>query len=369
MLRSLILFVALPMLCNASSTEDLVSILKPFRGTLQLNLAQRHEIHTHFVDWVEQQLKQGASLEQMNQRLREADLIREQMRPESPDRSGRVGFLGSIEKAVVGSPEALLAFRLPIHTGPGCSLDEAVAIYQQNPIARIATIHADNNPKGHPMYLAGLALSAPTNGGERVIASGWFSDSCNGSWANVLRKVDRTSSTRSKVLFGQWFVGRRFNFEADVNGSMIRFLFEPAIKNTDLMSTQGIAKYELVGTRLTRISPLALTRAGFIQEWLGLSTSEAARWSSPAAIQKHAQLSTRYRDKYYTWKSASQCPDDTGVWEIAIQLDHSKTEDVFRMRADHAQDLRMISVSSTRSPSCQPNRIDQDLTSVDSPIP
>lgn len=131
------------------------------------------------------------------------------------------------------------------------------------------------------------------------------------------------------------------------------------------MSTQAIVKYELVGNHPTRISPLALTRAGFIQKWLGLPTSDAARWSSTAAIQKHAQISIRYSDKLYTWKSAAQCPDAPGVWEIAIQLDHSKTEDVFRMRADHAQELRMITVSSKRSPACQPNRIDQALTSVD----
>lgn len=369
MLRFVIVFVALPLLCIAGSTEELVSLLKSYRGTLQLTHAQRQQLHKQFVDWLDQQLKQGANIEQMNQVLREADLIREEQRTESMDRNGRVGFLGSIGKANVSSSEALLAYRLPIHTGPGCSLDEVVAIYKESPIERISTIHADNNPKGHPMYLAGLALGTPSNVGERVIASGWFNAFCNGSWTNVLLKVDRASSTSSKALSRQWMVGRRFRFEAEVKGSMIQFLFERSIRNTDLMRTQAIVKYELVGNHPIRISPLALTRAGFIQEWLDLYTSEAARWSSPAAMQKHPKLSIRYSDKLYTWKSAAQCPDAPGVWEIAIQLDQSKTEDVFRMRADHAQELRMITVTSKRSPACQPNLIDQDLTSVDSPIP
>ena len=76
-LRNVIVFVALTMLCTADSTQDLASVLKSYRGTLELTLAQRQQIHKQFLLWLDQQLKQGASIDQMNQRLREADLIRE----------------------------------------------------------------------------------------------------------------------------------------------------------------------------------------------------------------------------------------------------------------------------------------------------
>jgi hypothetical protein len=54
----------------------------------------------------------------------------------------------------------------------------------------------------------------------------------------------------------------------EIDRDLITFTYAGGVRNGDLLTTPSIAVYRLNGAVANRVSPAALTRVGFIEQWL-----------------------------------------------------------------------------------------------------
>ena len=119
---------------------------------------------------------------------------------------------------------------------------------------------------------------------------------------------------------------------------------------------------------MTRETPVALTRAGFLYEWLHLPDSDAARWAEPKAVSARSRAYA-VREKPFDWVRLARCGASPEVWEIAVRPHEAKTLVVFRVSGSRATELRMLSISDRVTPSCVPEDPGVALTSVGAELP
>ena len=116
--------------------------------------------------------------------------------------------------------------------------------------------------------------------------------------------------------------------------------------------------------RAIRQAPLAPSFGGFIDEWLRMDDTEAAGWSSPQAAVQHRDVAAKSSKGLFTWEHAATCPGPPPAREIAIRWNDSKQVTVFLIGASSAAEMRMLSVSGKRSPSCREIDIGADLREI-----
>ena len=116
-----------------------------------------------------------------------------------------------------------------------------------------------------------------------------------------------------------------------------------------------------------RVAPVALTRGGFVREWLDMDDGEAARWSAAEAARAHKKAVESLGHKALKWAKAFRCRGS--VWEIGVGNDDEKQVLFFRMESAHASRLRMLSVSDQPSPACESVDLIHDLKSIVEPLP
>jgi hypothetical protein len=129
-----------------------------------------------------------------------------------------------------------------------------------------------------------------------------------------------------------------------------------------------VARYRVVGDAAVLELPVALTRAGFIHEWLGMSDADARRWSDPQAASARSGASTALSHGF-EWKRVSRCGGSPPVWEVAVRPHDSKTMQVFRIAGSRATDLRMSAVSNTVTESCVADDLSKGLEGVAAELP
>ena len=135
------------------------------------------------------------------------------------------------------------------------------------------------------------------------------------------------------------------------------------------MTTNGIARFRVDGDEVVRQSPPALTRAGFLYEWLHMNEGEAALWGEPAAREVRNNVVSVLKGHGFEWKRVARCEGSTPVWEVTIQVDESKRVFAFRIGGEHATDLRMLEILDRHTESCVAVDITKSLTSIAAELP
>ena len=131
----------------------------------------------------------------------------------------------------------------------------------------------------------------------------------------------------------------------------VYFWYEGGIPFPEILATSSLAKYRVEGGRAIRVAPLALTIAGFIDEWLNVPTPEIAEWSLPAAATAHAAMAARLKKDGFDLDSLAACPDQT--LEVVVTAHEKKEHLVFKIVGTRAKDLRMASISRAPNPACK----------------
>ncbi len=149
-----------------------------------------------------------------------------------------------------------------------------------------------------------------------------------------------------------------------VNSNTVTFDYTTAIRDPNVLTREGLARYSIQAGRAIRQPPIALSYGGFIDEWLNMDDTEAARWSTPEAGMRHRDLAARFQKEFLTWSHVADCPGTPSAREIAVQSDESKQTTVFLIAGSNALEMRLLSVSDTLSPSCREIGIGQDRTSI-----
>jgi hypothetical protein len=129
-----------------------------------------------------------------------------------------------------------------------------------------------------------------------------------------------------------------------------------------------IDHYRIIGSRATRIAPLAEKPEGFLDEWIDLPWQEAVRWSDPsnaAALEKwHARLARSYdlqsldkHDYGSQFEFSQPCDKPPTRWQIGVSIDSLTRvdrlpEELYFTVTRQGEALFLQRIDTVRPPGC-----------------
>jgi len=151
---------------------------------------------------------------------------------------------------------------------------------------------------------------------------------------------------------GNWS-GNDVYITASVQGSTAEFRYETLVPGPEVMVRKAIARFSRAGGGLERNAPIALSRAGFVDEWLGMDDREAARWSTLKAAQHHSQLSG-WAAHGFALEQIALCPGKPQTWQIPIHFDKPGEQRTITLNDANPYGMRVLNVSSEPGANCRP---------------
>jgi len=359
-----LLFVVIPITLHsqAQDTSRLSAHLKALRGKQLLTSDEYRSIQGEYLTWIDSRIKLDRDTESMNRELEAAGVFPKWSKaPDQPDfladtYASHAGYVDPISSRAVRSD--VFAIVAGMYQGIGCSRDVAAILYQRQPVKRLATLNGEPAESPYAYYLSGIATGDAGPTGERMFASGWVVSNCTSTWNGKRIRIDRLKgSAITAILVRDLDAKDREEGEAvsaDVEGNVATFRYDGATGDGELLVGPSIARYQVVGGRAVLESPVALTRAGFIHEWLGMSLGDATRWSEPQAVAARSVVVSALSHGFQ-WQRIARCGGVPSVWEIAVRPNGSTTLQVFRIAGASASELRMLAVVNTVTESCVPD--------------
>jgi hypothetical protein len=218
-----------------------------------------------------------------------------------------------------------------------------------------------------------LALGGEDSAGERIVASGWTISNCTSTWNGKRIRIDRLKGSSIEHVLARGLDAKDRdegdNVAAQVERDVVTFWYQGGIDDGDLLSGPAIARYQIISDRAVLTSPVALTRAGFIHEWLRMAGTDAARWGEPEANAMRKSAASSIVTHGFQWARIVQCNGSPPVWEIAVRPNESEKLEVFRISGSRATELRMLAVSDKVTQSCAPKDASPDLSGVAAELP
>jgi hypothetical protein len=287
--------------------------------------------------------------------------------------TSHAGYLEPLSNPPVRGANDLLQIDAAIYMGVGCSIDVTAVLYDRATRRRLGTINGHEASEAHALWLSGFDVGDKDANGERVVASGWTFSNCTSNWNGKRARIDRLGEhSRTNLLLRGLDAKHREpmnDVDARVRGHTVTFRYESATDEGDLIDGPTIARYRIEGDRAIRQSPLALTRVGFIYEWLRLNDSDAGRWSEPEALRLRKTAAAGVEQEGFEWKRVARCGGAPHVWEVAIHLDKAARTYVFHIAGERATELRMVDVTTQATASCKAIDIKKSLDSVGAELP
>jgi len=345
-----------------------------------MDFAEYNPIQGEYLAWLDSRVKAGASAAIMNAELASAHLFLDGPEPDIVEMLDKsyAGFLGEIESRPADPERDLLAITFGIHTGAACGFNETLVLYSRRTLQRIAWINAEDLQTDSPGRRRALAEGMvstwrlrdfavgrddPSRG--RLIGSAWVLSNCTSNWNGESFRIDLLNGQALKNVFSAG-VGASYDDQLRIRteGDSITFTYTSSIADGTAELRPAISRYRVVGGRAVREAPLALSFGGFIDEWLTADDAEAARWSSREAALQHHDLAARYRKELIGWEHVADCPGPPPAREIAVRWEESKQTTVFLIAGASAAEMRMLSTSDQRLPSCHEISIGNDRRSI-----
>jgi hypothetical protein len=110
----------------------------------------------------------------------------------------------------------------------------------------------------------------------------------------------------------------------------VTFWYLGGIGDGMYLSLPAIARYRVVGGHTVLEAPVALTRAGFIHEWLAMADVDAVRWSEPEAFKMRKEIVAASEKHGLKLANIARCGGSPTVWEVGVRLGESTRLYVWR---------------------------------------
>jgi hypothetical protein len=323
-------------------------------------------VQNEYLAWIDSRMKAGTSMAKMNAELAAAKLLSDgpQTVDDQFDKS-YAGFLGKIESKPVGPEADLFAITFGIHTGGYCNFDETLVLYTRSQLRRIARINAEQS-HSHGYRLREFATGKDDPSRGRTIGSAWVASNCTSNWNGNIFRIDLLRGQSIENVLNEG-VGAFYDdmLKISIDGDTITFNYTSGLMGDGTAKLrEAIARYRVQNGHAIRQAPLASSFGGFIDEWLGMNDTEAARWGSPEATMQRHDVAARRGKSLFKWEHVATCPGPPPAREIAIRWNDSKQTTVFTIGASSAAEMRMLSVSDKRSPSCHEIEIGTDRRAI-----
>lgn len=347
-------------------TVRLTNHLKRLRGKRQLSVGDYEAFQGEYLAWIDARIGDGGNPESMNRELKRAGLFSPNQDFLERQMKYSVGYLEPIQTEQVRGTDAVRVIKAATYRSANCSLDVTALIYELRSSRLLAPLNASPDA-GY--YLAGIDVEEIPGG--QLVASGWVASNCTSNWNGKRIRIDRVSGgSTQNVLTRDLNARDRYvgdNVSAWLRDGVATFFYEGAVRDTDMLDNSSVARYRVFDGKAVQEAPIALTRAGFLAEWLSMPDSEAARWADADAVKmrKMADLATGSVE----WVRVANCGGIPAVWEIATRAPDSKKLWVFSISGSHATELHMVRIAHQTTPSCAPANIRQDLQSIGAELP
>ena len=356
-----------PAYAGSVDTEKIKAEFASVRGRLVVNAKEFSHLQRAYVEWIDACLHRGESIERLNEALKAAGLVAIHSEVPSPDPDNDVGLVDRLVVRHVRADPSLAVVVARIYQNANCGGADTAIFYASGFKERVATIDFGVKPDFGAMYLSGLDAVWDATNGDLIVASGWVASNCTSTWNGKQIQIDRVRSASVRCLLRRSLYAHDrndgYNVGATLANGVASFWYDAGLINGDLLAVAGVASYRVQRERAVRVRPVALTRAGFIQEWVDSESGEASDWSATEAAQVHERVARDLRGKAYDWAGIRNCGGEPAVWEVGTKTEGSSTVNVFRISGSRAQELRMLAVGHQFEASCKP--IDEDdLTSI-----
>ncbi|SPE34244.1 hypothetical protein SBA3_2120021 [Candidatus Sulfopaludibacter sp. SbA3] len=353
----------------SADANRLAADLQALRGTERLSDAQYKRIQTEYLEWIDARVGAGKTVDTMNTELRAQGLFSDWKDSVDENFKTHAGYLEPLSVRDLHAAGDILVIVAQMYQGALCSLDDTIVLYQRTPPRRIGQINAESGKYAH--YLSGLDVGEKLASGARLIASGWTFSNCTSTWNGKTIRIDRLRETSvENILTRDLWAQDRFpeeNVSARLQGVIVSFFYQGGIGDAELLSVPSIARYRVLAGGAIREAPVALTRAGFIREWLDMDDAEASRWSEPAALKARTPAAAAIKKNGIAWQGVSQCL--APIWEVAIRPNDTQSLYVFHISGARATALRMLAVTNKLTPGCTAIDIKSNLNSVGAELP
>ena len=226
------------------------------------------------------------------------------------DRS-HVGYIEPPGESQFRGADDVFAVGAPIYKNAACGLDATEILYDRKTLARIGWVNGETAVSEYPFYLSSLAIGEKDAFGGRVVASGWVISNCTSSWNGKSIRIDHMGGQSSANLLARGIDAHdreRPSVASWVRGDTVTFFYSGGIPDGDLMETASIARYRIANGRALHEAPIALTRAGFIHEWLTLEDVNPSDYATAEAVAVRALASRAFDDGLFHWQSVGRCP-------------------------------------------------------------
>ncbi len=334
-----------------------------------LGAAEVKSIRAEYLAWLDARVTGGMSIEQMNVELNSGKLLTATNSASVNDfGKSYTGFVGTIHSSAVNddgeddkTPDDLLLFLLPIYTGRGCNQDQTLVLYNRETRQRLGWINGQTAYQ-HGLILGAVAAQPRARDGARLVATDWIYSNCTSNWNGQVFRIDSLANGRASQVLDRSPAGGAMagSTKIQIDKDAVQFTY---YSNANVIDPDGslplpVVRYRVQGTRALRLTPLAETLGGFIDEWLGLEDGEAIRFGSAATATQHRALRTRRNEEWYSFTDAAECPGTPPTHQVRALWDKSKRTTYFHVIGDTAATLRMESVTDSPIPGCRSSRLD-----------
>jgi hypothetical protein len=307
-------------------------------------------IQTEYVAWIDARVLAGLGIAEMNEELRAAKLL-DPSGLENPFTQSYAGFLEPVETLAPQLAPDLLALRAGIHTGPSCSVDQTLLLYQRNPLRRLGILNGEVS-FSHG-YILGEARFGRSSVDRRLVATAWIGSNCTSVWNGMRLRLDEASETSIRNVLNRPLAAKNDEFELKVEENIATFSYGTLMLDDQIQGRRGIARYRVQNGRAVREAPFAVQRSGLVDEWVKLATEAVRPWSGMGAVRMHSSVVAGMEGKSFAWQTVASCPGTAKTIEIGVRTE-SDNRFVFRLSGTTATNLRMVSVTDTPSTTCIP---------------
>ncbi|HLK68990.1 MAG TPA: hypothetical protein VKU19_36410 [Bryobacteraceae bacterium] len=345
--------------------------------SLVMEAAEYSRLQREYLAWIDARVRAHATAAMMNAELASARLLFPQPEPDIADMLTKsyAGYLAEIQSSPADAESDLTAITFGIHTGASCGFDETLALYSRRTLQRLARINAKDDsqpgwlaPDGSVVqgwHLRGYTIGRDDASRGRSIGSAWVVSNCTSNWNGESIRLDILQGNSTKnILSAPVAAFLDDEMRILIEGDTITFTYTSTIFDGTAELRPAINRYRVRDGRAVREAPLARSYGGFIDEWLKADNIEAARWSSPEAALQHRDLAAKYQKEMIRWEHVSACPGTPPAREISVRWEDSKQTTVFLIGGDSAAEMRMLSISDKRLPSCREIAIGRDRSSI-----
>jgi hypothetical protein len=342
--------------------------IKPDTRTLAATLkaARAAQTRESFLAWVDARLKNPEQVDSFNRELRRAGI-------NGPGRDEFWGTdnVGLLQVTPIPTAPDLFAIRLGIGVASG--YDETVVFYHRQPWHRIGWLNDDLSTKEYSQF-SSIAVSEKDANGNRLIASSGFAiDRRYTGPFTVKFRIDRLEPASLKTLLSKEMTAE-YNYvpghdgledlfaKASVEGNVATFRYSHRMHNEEY--EPAILRYSVSGTAVTRIAPLAITRSGFLDEWISLDPRDVAQWSAPESLKGHHPikefLKQHENDDHIYFNKISLCSNSPRTWQISASSGFNAPTATwyFLLTESGAANMRMLGVKDNPNPECVEHDLD-----------